>query len=508
MGANCEPIPTGEGARTARGCASGKRSSGMHAATNLEDHTRRYGLPPLYASLLLEGLNMELARQLVRESALASLVLLVGCGKGTPPAGMTDAASSSEKTPVSAKGIAPPSHTDDERERNTTLSCERKAEDECIQKSKSSPAYFATQRQKIGNSPFDVRVERVWIKGTCHKGDVPAKREDSEGLKVIIEGKGTYKGDDLLTQASLDGVLYLDTGGERFVAMRAEDRAYSYWGGTKEVSKLLPRVRGSDPWAKGQERSFHWESRALNEAFCEVKPKEVGVILELDVFGAKTTTQNYPIKHVPVEWDEVVGMAARERVTVRRPKGEKYVDEAADSYFTRLDKALIVGESGKPEWVSHASLVQPEFFKPGSAAKFPAKVESAQWAVTVNGITTAKDFGGYLPAGEDQFVAILDVEIEFKNTPDAKGKDPKPAKAKSVGFKLETSPGTWRDVLGKATGQLDGTTEIQPGNKVAGKLAFARQRFERPFRLQVSTPDRSTLFAEVFTYDVKPERWK
>ena len=41
---------------------------------------------------------------------------------------------------------------------------------------------------------------------------------------------------------------------------------------------------------------------------------------------------------------------------------------------------------------------------------------------------------------------------------------------------------------------------------VTGKIAFPRQRFERPFRLEVKTPDRQTTIVDVFNYDLGPEQ--
>ncbi len=437
---------------------------------------------------------------------------LAGCGKGAKSdtdaaAGPATSASTGDTRMVAPKSDTASAGGDAERDQIVNRSCEIQSANECIAKERATSAYFASQSQKIASAPFDFAVERVWLKGSCAKGDKPEKRDDTDGLKLIAEGKATYKGTELLAGASLDGVLYVDNGGERFITLRAEERAYSYWGGTKEVSKFTRRVRGSDPWTSGQTRDFHWESKPLSEAFCEVVPKQVAAILEVDSYSVKSGQQKHQVKVVPVNWDEVIGMSARENVTIRRPKGEKYVDEPGQSLFGRLDKMLVVGASGKAEWLSHASVSHTAFLKKGPAASLPVKIDSPAWTVTVNAISTTKEFGGYSPAGEDQFLAVVDVDIEMK-TSGADGKPLKATKIKSVGFKLETAPGTWRDIVGKATGQLDGSSEIAPGSKTSGKIVFPRQQFERPFRLEIKTPDKTTSVAEVFSYELKPASWK
>jgi len=198
-----------------------------------------------------------------------------------------------------------------------------------------------------------------------------------------------------------------------------------------------------------------------------------------------------------------VGMAIKEHVSIHKSDAPNAVDEAADATYSRLEKVLVVGASGKAEWMARTSIIQTGFWTRQTAPALPVSVESPGWTVKVGPVTGAKDFGGYTPAGEDQFVVIVDVELQSK-APDGA----KPTKAKSFGFQLETSPGSWQSPLGKATGQLDGSSDIGAGEKLTGKLVFARQRFERPFRLKIATPDRATLYADVFSYDLGPEAWK
>ena len=41
---------------------------------------------------------------------------------------------------------------------------------------------------------------------------------------------------------------------------------------------------------------------------------------------------------------------------------------------------------------------------------------------------------------------------------------------------------------------------------MSGKVVFPRQRFERPFRLEVKTPDKNTVYLDVLSYDLGPQR--
>jgi hypothetical protein len=58
----------------------------------------------------------------------------------------------------------------------------------------------------------------------------------------------------------------------------------------------------------------------------------------------------------------------------------------------------------------------------------------------------------------------------------------------------------------KAVGQIDTASEVEAGGSLAGKLVFPRQRFERPFRLEVKTPDKESVLLDVLSYDLGPER--
>lgn len=434
--------------------------------------------------------------------AIACAAIVAACGgKKNLKAPDGGEPSASASAPESAAPVAatPPSG-ESARDRAITRACTVKAERECELREHDRVEFFDDKRAQIGKAPFDVKVERVWLKGACHKGDVPEKRDDSEGITALVEGKITYKGDDPIFWVDLDGWLYLDTGDGHATAVSALDKTYSPWSGSKLATRMIRRVRGADPWRKGQEREFHWESRALNEAFCEIRPKQAAVLMELRTMSPRSTVVEQPIANVPLVWEELAGVALKEHVTIKR--GEKEIEEAADASYARLEKVLVTGAGGKAEWLPRTSVVQAGYFTKQTAPALPAQVESPSWSVKVTGVTGGKQSGEYVPTGEDQFVVEVSVEIE------SKASEGKPTKVKSFGFQLETTPGTWQSPIAKAPGQLDGSAEIAPGEKASGKLVFARQRFERPFRLQIKTPDRTTLVADVFTYDVGPEGWK
>jgi hypothetical protein len=413
--------------------------------------------------------------------------------------GVASASASVSDSPPAPVSI--PTVVDEERERGIQRSCQSRAERECDGEAHERKAFYDEKAAQIAKAPFDVKVDRVWLRGTCAHGDTPEKRDDTEGITALVEGKITYKGNDSLLFADPEGWAYLDTGDDHVFAMSAADKSYSGYGGPKLLTRMVRRVRGSDPWRPGETRDFHWESRPFSEAFCEVKPKSSAVLMELRVLGEHSAVETYPVSLVPLPWEEVVGTALKENVSIHHAAANS-VDEAADATYSRLEKILVTGASGKSEWMARTSIIQSGFLTRAPAPPLPATVESPGWSVVVTKVAGAKDFGDYAPAGEDQFLEILDVELT------SKADDGKSTKAKAFGFQLETSPGTWRSPVAKAAGQLDGTADIGPGEKVTGQLVFARQRFERPFRLQVKTPDRQTLLTDVFTYDVGPESWK
>jgi len=96
------------------------------------------------------------------------------------------------------------------------------------------------------------------------------------------------------------------------------------------------------------------------------------------------------------------------------------------------------------------------------------------------------------------FLAIVDVSVSYLGEGEGS--------LKGFAARMETSPDKWQKPITKALGQIDTSESIASGSSVSGKLVFPRQRFERPFRLEVRPPDKNTFFLDVFDYKMGPER--
>jgi hypothetical protein len=441
-------------------------------------------------------------------------VAAFGCGDDEAPpvapairAGAA-AAAAAPGQPAAAKAqvpaIAPgPAGEDPEKECRTLGYCEHKCESECAAEERDRTAFYNAKRARVGNSPFAVKVERVFFTGACHRGDVPEKRRQTAGIKAVVEGTLTYGGNDIIYTADLEGTAFLRFGATRYAEVPALTREYAgnWYGRTSNYSRVTRAVHGSDPWFKGESRPFHWESNAFSEAFCEVMPDEASAYVEMKAYGVRGGRADIPIAVVPLRIEEVVGMALRQQVKIRTPKKDgKFDEETADAHYAKLDRMLVTRLTGKTEWLKRTSIVQTGLFDKGPAAAFPMEGASAAWKVTVTGVSGAKEFGGYAPKGEDQFLMLVDVTVA--NT----GADA--GSLKKLAPRLEVEPGKWQKPVEKALGQLDLSGEVAGGGSTSGKLVFPRQRFERPFRLEVKTPDGNTLYLDVLSYDLGPERGK
>ncbi|MCK9462288.1 MAG: DUF4352 domain-containing protein [Proteobacteria bacterium] len=443
-------------------------------------------------------------------SAACLALAVVACGdddaQPVAPAAQGAAAPAAAAAAQPAAGKAPdpaavPAGEDPEKECRTLGYCERKCESECAAEERDRTAFYNAKRARVGESPFEVKVERVFFTGACHRGDVPEKRKATSGIKAVVEGVLTYNGGDIIYSADLQGTAFLRFGPTRYAEVPAMSREYasSWYGRTSNYSRVTRAVHGSDPWFKGESRPFHWESTAFSEAFCEVTPDEASAYIELKAFGVRGGRADVPIAVVPLRPEEVVGMALRQQVKIRTPKkGGGFDDETADAHYSKLDRMLVTRLTGKTEWLKRTSIVQTGLFDKGPAAAFPIEGSSSAWKVTVTGVSGAKEFGGYAPKGEDQFLLLVDLSVA--NT----GADAGPPKKLSP--RLEVEPGKWQSPVGKAVGQLDLGGEVAGGGSASGKLVFPRQRFERPFRLEVKTPDGATLYLDVLSYDLGPER--
>jgi hypothetical protein len=413
------------------------------------------------------------------------------------PAAETEAAPAPTPTPAAKTGATA---LDPEKECRIEEYCERKCRGECAAEERDRGPYFKAKQAKVGSAPFDVAVKRVYLEGACHKGDTPEKRKSTSGIRAIVEGEMTYTGNDILYRAGLDGEMYARYGADRFAEVGALEKTYSrgWYGGTKLVTRFTREVRGSDPWLTGQSRPFHWESKPLSEAFCEAMPDEAQVYIELWAYGVREGRAEYPITFVPLNWDEIVGMALRQQVKVEVKKKKEIIEEPADAHYSQLGRILVTRLTGKTEWLKRSSVVQDGMLTKGPAAAFPIEGSSEEWKVKVTGIEQAKEFGGYAHKGEDQFLAIVEVQLEYT------GEDEGGLKGFSA--RLETSPGKWQKPVSKAVGQLDTGGSVPSGGSTSGKLVFAKQRFERPFRIEVKTPDKETLYLDVLSYSLGPER--
>jgi hypothetical protein len=453
-------------------------------------------------------------RVLAMIASIGVLALVVACGDdaevppGDPAAPGAEAqqAASPTATPAAAPTAAPTpaaksgAGLDPEKECRIDEYCERKCRRECAEEERDRGPYFKAKKAKLGKAPFDVSIKRVYLEGACHKGDTPEKRKETSGVRAIVEGELTYTGEDILYRAGLEGEMYARYAKDRYAEVAAMEKTYTrgWYGGTKLVTRFTRSVHGSDPWLKGQTRPFHWESHPLSEAFCEVIPQEAKVYVEVWTRGIRGGRAEYPVAFVPLMWDEVVGMALRQQVKVEVKKKKEILEEPADAHYSRLGKILVTRLTGKTEWLSRSKVVQSGDLDKGPAAAFPVEATSDEWKVRVTGITQAKEFGGYAHKGEDQFLAIVEVQLEY--TGEGEGS------LKGLSARLETSPGKWQKTLSKAVGQLDTSGSVPAGGSTSGKMVFPRQRFERPFRIEIKTPDKEALDLDVLSYSMGPER--
>jgi hypothetical protein len=443
--------------------------------------------------------------------AVCTAFALAGCGDDAPPPvpavqGAAAPTAAAPSQPAAVQGPAPavvPAGEDPEKECRTQDFCEGKCRSECAAEERDRTAFYAAKRARIAGSPFEVKVERVFFSGACHRGDAPEKRRPTSGLKAIVEGTLTYNGDDIVYLADLEGDAFFRYGPTRYAEVPALTREYagSWYGRTANYSRVTRSVHGSDPWFKGESRPFHWESNPLSEAFCEVMPDEAIAYIEMKSFGVRGGRSEIPIAMVPLRAEEVVGMALRQQVKIRTPKkGGGFDDETADAHYAKFDKMLVTRLTGKTEWLKRTSIVQAGLFDKGPAAALPVEGSSSAWKVTVTAVEGAKEFGGYAPKGEDQFLVLVDVTVTNTGT--------EGGSLKKLAPRLEVEPGKWQKPIEKALGQLDLDGEVAGGGSVSGKLAFPRQRFERPFRLEAKTPDGNTLSLDVLSYGLGPERGK
>jgi hypothetical protein len=444
-------------------------------------------------------------RATCRAMCLGLALLAASCGKQDAKATSAPDKAVAPATPAAtAKATALPTAKQDEACRFDEA-CESRCGRECRAESRERGAFVARSRAEVSaaKAPFRIVVERAWLEGACGQGDDPAKRREPEGVSARVEGKMTYTGKDIIGFAMPVGELFLRFGESRYVEAEAPASDAYYYGSKGPVSRFIRDVRGADPWFPGETRSFHFETRPVSPVFCEVMPDEAGAYVAVETMGVHGGRETHAVAFVPLHWEEVTGMAVGQQVKVAVKTKDAVSEEPADSHFSRLGRMLVTRLSGKTEWLPRGTLVQNGDLAPGKAAAMPAEASSADWRIKVAALTHAKEFGGFAPKGEDQFLLVVDVALTYSP---AAGAAAKPASLKGAGFKLETAPGRWVSRETKAMGQLDASAEIPPGGTASGKVVFPRQRFERPFRLEVTTPDKGVSLVDVFSYDIGPER--
>jgi hypothetical protein len=376
--------------------------------------------------------------------------------------------------------------------------CARKCQSECAA-DKDRAAFYAGKKAAAAGSPFQIQVDRVFFSGACATGDVPAKRKQTVGIRAIVEGTITYGGDDVIYATELGGSAYFRFGASQFSEVPAAGRDYyggGYYGRAKEMSRVLRAATGADPWRKGEARPFHWESAPFSEAFCEADPSETGAYVELVAYGVRGGRSELPLAVVPLRHEEILGMALRQQVKIRTVKKDGFEDETADAQYSKLDRVLVTRLTGSTDWIKRTSIVQAQMYEKGPAAQLPAEASSAGWKVVVTSIEEAKEFGGFAATGEDKSLAVLSVTV-FNNAGEA-------ASLSKLSPRLEVDPGVWQKPIDKALGQLDLSGDVATGGSTSGKLVFLRQRFQRPFRLEATTPDGTTLYVDVIGYGFGP----
>lgn len=383
--------------------------------------------------------------------------------------------------------------------------CQRSCAMECALEEADRTNYFDQQKTKVAEIPFQMRLQRVYLKGECHSGAEPERRRNVDGVASVIEGTLTYTGDDVLFRAQLGGEMYLQFGPDQYREVFAAENRRSYWS-RRLVSHFFRTPRGEDPWRSGETRGFHWESRHINPVFCESQPQAAQSLIALVTYGVRYGRKQHTIGFANLQWDEVVGMSLDQPVALKKRDGRSWTTEPAKAHFSKLDKMLITRPSGKTEWVRRDTVIQTGDLVKGANTTFPALFSTSEWRITVTGISSVRTFGGYVPRGEDQFLAVVDLQLQYVPPAGAEGEAPPPGKLRGAGFRLETTPGRWQRPVNKAVGQIDLSGELAPGSSIAGKVVFPRQRFERPFRLEVKTPDRQTTIIDIFNYAVGPER--
>lgn len=409
-----------------------------------------------------------------------------------------ESASNKDEEAKADKGVRARIEGDDRR----SGLCAERCLAECTDRNEDFIKLIETGRERTGEAPFQIEIQRAYLIGECHEGAEPARRPDARGISAVVEGSLIYTGDDILYEAELGGALFLVLEDGEYAHSSAGRRgSYS----SKQEPQFMRRIRGSDPWFKGEIRGFRWESAPLNPVYCEISPKSAEAFVDIETVGVHGGKKSFALSYLPLAWDEVVGMALEQQVRYVSDKDEE--DEPAEAHYSKLDRVLITRLNGSTGWVKRASIISSGTLQKAPGAKFPIVEKSPDWEIQIKGVSDAAEFGGFVPEGEDQSLVV--VQVEFKYSPVRDDVlPPTTGSLRNLSARLETSPGKWQRPASKASGQLDTSAEAMPGAKLSGNLVFVTQRFERPFRLELVTPDGATLYLDLFSYDLGPKRGK
>jgi hypothetical protein len=385
-------------------------------------------------------------------------------------------------------------------QRKEARRCEERCLAECADQGLDFAKFVEANRGRVKDTPFQIEVHRAYLKGGCHEGNEPARRPDAAGISAVVEGSLTYNGDDILYEADLGGALFLVFGDDKYAHANAEKRGLD---SARQGFQFMRQIRGSDPWFKGEIRGFHWESSPINPVYCEISPERAEAFLDIETVGIYGGKKTSPLTYIPLAWNEVVGMALQQQVRVM--SGEQGEDEPAEAHYSKLDRILVTRLTGETGWVKRTSILSSGMLKKAPGATFPINEKSPEWEIQIKGISDVAEFGGYVPEGEDQSLVVIPTEFKYAPVRDDV-LPPSTGSLKNLSVRLETSPGKWQKPVARAMGQLDTSVEAMPGAKLSGNLVFVRQRFERPFRLEMVTPDGVVLYLDVLSYDIGPKR--
>lgn len=356
-------------------------------------------------------------------------------------------------------------------------------------KSKNLEKKWKRRKEQISDAPFAVTISTAYLRGACAQGPAAERRKDTSGLFAHLEGEIVYNGSDILFKSELKGALVVHVGGPQYheVPLQKGDER-------RPISFLPRRVRGADPWVPGQPRRFKVASLPLNEVFCEVIPKQVTLFVELVTEGIVQGSRTWPVLATVFPFDTVVGMALSQQIEVYNG-AEKVL---ADAHYAKFDQILVTYLNGTTEWISLNDVVFGSGLKRSKGAIFPQEIVAGEWRLTVSKSSYQKEYDNFQLTGEDEFLALFDVDIE--NTSD------EVAKLGELRMKLEVRPGVWKSPLEVGIGALGRSAEVLAGKNLEGTLVFPTQRFERPTRLRLEISRSGTAYMDVFSYEAGPNR--